>query len=646
MQFIPPYTGNNDLDAFLSNLANALDSVSLTTTPAVEPDLPNGEPKSYKFQYLHIKYADDNTGTNMSDDPSFKTYFGIFNSETDVESTNPADYTWYATANGFGAVSRLYYLILGNRTIKFAIATGLPDYKWVMDDVIAIDLDVLVPDLTVSYNELMNGAVTELKIADAAVTATKTNIAALDQATGGLKPNTVSAAQIMNDAVTELKILDGAITNDKIYANAVTSDKIAANSIGANQIAANAVTAVKIEAGSVTTEKIFAGAVTADKMTVNNLAAITANMGTLTAGTITGTADLKIFGDADFQGQTTSTYTLPVNGISYPIDYSSFSVGATSAGSSRVRVGAMGRANSVNSQWNVGVVGTAVPGFYNANAIGVFGQGYFGGYFTSDSTAGAGIVAEAANTSSAALYINRGYLKFINVNIMPPDGGTDRYLRNDGTWAPVAGLGGGTVTSVSGTGSVSGLTLSGTVTTSGSLTLSGSLSLTTSNLTATAPGSNYFLSGGGWTTVTVVSTLNGASGNVSNSFSANNSIAGTVITVSGSGTNNVTYNFSSTSDRSLKKDIKPVDKGLSFVNSLNPVTYLWDTEHITFDKKVYGLIANEVLDLTKEESSLVYTNPNGVFKDKLAVDYQSLVPVLIKAIQELSAEVELLKSKL
>lgn len=43
--------------------------------------------------------------------------------------------------------------------------------------------------------------------------------------------------------------------------------------------------------------------------------------------------------------------------------------------------------------------------------------------------------------------------------------------------------GGGSVTSVSGTGTVSGLTLTGTVTSSGSLTLGGTLVLTSSNIT-------------------------------------------------------------------------------------------------------------------------------------------------------------------
>ena len=48
------------------------------------------------------------------------------------------------------------------------------------------------------------------------------------------------------------------------------------------------------------------------------------------------------------------------------------------------------------------------------------------------------------------------------------------------SYNPSAGVGSGTVTSVSGTGTVSGLTLSGTVTTSGNLSLGGTLSTTAS----------------------------------------------------------------------------------------------------------------------------------------------------------------------
>ena len=57
---------------------------------------------------------------------------------------------------------------------------------------------------------------------------------------------------------------------------------------------------------------------------------------------------------------------------------------------------------------------------------------------------------------------------------------TGTYLQWNGTnfvWAAVSGATGGTVTSVAGTGTVSGLTLTGTVTSSGNLTLGGTLSL-------------------------------------------------------------------------------------------------------------------------------------------------------------------------
>ena len=62
---------------------------------------------------------------------------------------------------------------------------------------------------------------------------------------------------------------------------------------------------------------------------------------------------------------------------------------------------------------------------------------------------------------------------------------TNQVYLQDGVTAGghLVGGGSGTVTSVSGTGTVSGLTLSGTVTNSGSLTLGGTLSLTSSNVT-------------------------------------------------------------------------------------------------------------------------------------------------------------------
>ena len=70
-----------------------------------------------------------------------------------------------------------------------------------------------------------------------------------------------------------------------------------------------------------------------------------------------------------------------------------------------------------------------------------------------------------------------------------------------------AGTGGGSVTSVAGTGSANGLTLSGTVTSSGNITLGGSVtSLTTTNFTVTEESGKLVIKYGG----TVVASFSSA----------------------------------------------------------------------------------------------------------------------------------------
>ena len=81
-------------------------------------------------------------------------------------------------------------------------------------------------------------------------------------------------------------IVSESILADALAANCVTSVKILAGAISADKIAAGAVGAEKIAAGAVIAEKIAAGAVLADKIGVDELSAITANLGTVTAGKI------------------------------------------------------------------------------------------------------------------------------------------------------------------------------------------------------------------------------------------------------------------------------------------------------------------------------------------------------------------------
>jgi hypothetical protein len=371
-----------------------------------------------------------------------------------------------------------------------------------------------------------------------------------------------------------------------------------------------------------------------------------------TSGNAFFAGDINTQGDAYFNGDNPASVPIEINGISYNVDYSSASVGTTSA-PGKVRAGVYGFSNSLSgtpatsSIFNVGVVGIGHNGV-NCPGIGVVGQGdTFGGFFSGSNT---GLVCRGLNsTGNLAFEIQeQGIFKWNNYLIVAPTGDTTRFLRNDGVWATVSGS--GTVTSVSGTGSVSGLTLSGTVTSSGSLTLGGSLSLTTSNLTATAPGANFYLSGSGWSSTGVILTsipTNSGTASVSSNQisilgSTSTGIAGAFVGTTGSGsTVTLDVRTTSPSDIRLKEEVADSDLGLSFVNQLRPVSYKLkaDPKH----QKGYGFIADEVEDLIGAESSLVYEEPDWKVGDEVGfktIHYPSYIAVLTKAIQELSAKVD------
>tara|TARA_Y100000389_G_scaffold28112_1_gene24084 strand:- start:162 stop:1040 length:879 start_codon:yes stop_codon:yes gene_type:complete len=91
------------------------------------------------------------------------------------------------------------------------------------------------------------------------------------------------------------------------------------------------------------------------------------------------------------------------------------------------------------------------------------------------------------------------------------------------------------------------------------------------------------------------------------------------------------------SDRSLKKNIEPIENALEIVGKLNGVTYNWNTDE-TNSSLEYGFIAQEVETVIP---SLVKTNVDSGIK---SVDYQKMVSFLTTAIQELRAEIKSLKA--
>lgn len=82
------------------------------------------------------------------------------------------------------------------------------------------------------------------------------------------------------------------------------------------------INASSITTGTLAAARIAANSITSDKLSVSSLSAISANLGTVTAGSITGSSSLSIGGSATFTGSTTdggSFYTIVANaaGISF-----------------------------------------------------------------------------------------------------------------------------------------------------------------------------------------------------------------------------------------------------------------------------------------------------------------------------------------
>ena len=135
--------------------------------------------------------------------------------------------------------------------------------------------------------------------------------------------------------------------------------------------------------------------------------------------------------------------------------------------------------------------------------------------------------------------------------------------------------------------------------------------------------------------------------NVSNEFVLGNSSVGVLRCAQGT--------ISALSDESDKTSVEDLPYGLDFVDSLKPKRFVWNNrpetklkindkgEKIEVEitsankgKKDIGFIAQELQTVDDDFLNLVYdSNP-----EKLEASYSKLIPVLVKAIQELKAELD------
>jgi hypothetical protein len=103
--------------------------------------------------------------------------------------------------------------------------------------------------------------------------------------------------------------------------------------------------------------------------------------------------------------------------------------------------------------------------------------------------------------------------------------------------------------------------------------------------------------------------------------------------------------WTATSDCRDKTCFRPIEHGLDFVRALKPTEYQFRKgreSDETDGKRRYGFLAQEVLPLEGDDPVIISAdNP-----DKLQYTEAHLIPVLVKAIQELTAQVETLTARL
>lgn len=88
-----------------------------------------------------------------------------------------------------------------------------------------------------------------------------------------------------------------------------------------------------------------------------------------------------------------------------------------------------------------------------------------------------------------------------------------------------------------------------------------------------------------------------------------------------------------TSDSRLKKDVNLLDHALEIIEKLNPVTFHWNEKAKSLNRHKsngleYGLIAQEV-------EKVIPTIVHPMYEQYLGIDYVSIIPILIGAVQQL-----------
>jgi hypothetical protein len=155
--------------------------------------------------------------------------------------------------------------------------------------------------------------------------------------------------------------------------------------------------------------------------------------------------------------------------------------------------------------------------------------------------------------------------------------------------------------------------------------------------------------GYGGTPTTILDLWNVENGAIQ--FGTNNSLKMTIAANGSIGAPSGT-NIYNASDLRLKRNVTTITNGLDKINALNPVKFNWidGFEPSENEKDLLGFIAQEVQSVIPEavegfNSGNTINLNDVIIENPLRVNEKFIIPVLVKAIQELKAEIDTLKQK-
>lgn len=324
-------------------------TVNVTTDPNTGQIIgPGGDVVGYLYKYLMVKYSDSFDGTlNFSNTPTNKAYYGLRNSNSDIESTNPADYIWYEVTGGFGTTKSLWYLTTGGRQIQLSVSSVQPNPGWEQDTGPAIDLDVINAVVGSPANFVVirvpnnSGVPTDAEcIAAIGRTPIYGDLCTINYNSGiysieyryttgwAIFQKYITGDLIVANTITASNIKAGTITATEIAANTITGSNIAANTITGTNIAGNTVTASNMVTGTITAASAILATASVQTLTIQNNAVTipvynsAAGSGASAAITTDGTTPIQIIAFFTNARIDNSTFTLRKNGsniVSYSI---------------------------------------------------------------------------------------------------------------------------------------------------------------------------------------------------------------------------------------------------------------------------------------------------------------------------------------